>query len=55
MIIGFVYDLETDERLHPIYEDEKGRCFVNDEFVGCETDELMKACALHGWTFEYLY
>lgn len=55
MIIGFVYDRETDERLYPIYEDQAGRCFVNDEYVGCETDELMEACALRGWTFEYLY
>lgn len=55
MIIGFVYDLETDERLYPIYEDQAGRCFVNEEFVGCETGELMKACVLRGWTFEYLY
>lgn len=55
MIIGFVYDRETDIRLHPIYEDEKGRMFVDDEFVGCETGELMEVCALRGWTFEYLY
>jgi hypothetical protein len=55
MIIGFVYDKRTDERLFAIYEDKLGRMFVVNEFVGFETDELMDACAKHGWTFEYLY
>lgn len=55
MIIGFVYDKLTDERLHAIYEDELGRMFVNQEFAGCETDELMAFCSERGYVFEYLW